>query len=361
MAINFTNVDLNMTNIKRKYSFYRIICIFYLLFCIINISCTKKIYTQTNYQFKSADGKPHYSSLDYWASHPWKKDAADNIPASLKNKKIDSLADVFFLYPTTYTDITMHMGWNAEIDDQALNKKTDNTTILYQASVFNQSCRIFAPRYRQANIKAFFTSDKAAADKAFDVAYDDIKTAFEFYLKNYNNGRPIIIASHSQGTLHAARLLKEFFEGKELQKNLVCAYIIGLPVFTNYFKQLQPCKDSTSTGCFISWRTFQEGYVAPYVEQEKQKAYVINPLLWTLSEEFAPAELNKGGILRDFNKVIPHLVHAQIHGNVLWVNKPKFFGNIFLTIKNYHIADYNLFYVNIKENIRTRINAFLEK
>jgi len=80
-----------------------------------------------------------------------------------------------------------------------------------------------------------------------------------------------------------------------------------------------------------------------------------------LSENFAPAKLNKGGILREFNKVIPGLVHAQIHGNVLWVNKPQFFGNIFLTMKNYHIADYNLFYVNIRENVKTRIQSFLKK
>ena len=76
---------------------------------------------------------------------------------------------------------------------------------------------------------------------------------------------------------------------------------------------------------------------------------------------FAPAKLNLGGILRNFDRVIPGLVEAQIHGNVLWVNKPKFFGNIFLKTKNYHIADYNLFYVNIRENAGSRIKAFLKK
>ncbi len=56
--------------------------------------------------------------------------------------------------------------------------------------------------------------------------------------------------------------------------------------------------------------------------------------------------MNKGGTLRDSIKVIPGLVHAQVRGNVLWVNKPRFFGNVFLTIKNYHVVDYNLFYIN---------------
>ena len=336
--------------------------LFYLIFIITIVSCSPPKYlNQTNYQFKNASGKPDYSSLNYWASHPWKTDAADNIPSSIQNKNKDSLVDVFFIHPTTYTDPAMPMGWNADIDNEALNKKTDNSTILYQASVFNQECRIFAPRYRQANIKAFYTTNKENADKAFDLAYDDIKAAFEYYLKYYNNGKPIIIASHSQGTLHAGRLLREFFEDKPLQKKLVCAYIIGLPVFTNYFKDLKPCYDSTSIGCFVSWRTFKQDYTVAFIKEEKESAYVTNPLTWTLSENFAPAKLNKGGILREFNKVIPGLVHAQIHGNVLWVNKPQFFGNIFLTMKNYHIADYNLFYVNIRENVKTKIQSFLKK
>ncbi|MDQ2863934.1 MAG: DUF3089 domain-containing protein [Bacteroidota bacterium] len=233
--------------------------------------------------------------------------------------------------------------------------------MLYQASVFNKYCRVFAPRYRQANIRAFFTNDKLKGEAALDTAYEDLRNAFIHYLKNYNNGRPIIIASHSQGTSHAGKLLREFFQGELLQKQLVCAYIIGLPVFANYFIQLEPCKDSTATGCFVSWRTFEDGYEAPFIKEEKLKAYVINPLTWTMNTTLAPASLNKGGILRNFNKVIPGLVHAQIHENILWVNKPKFFGNIFLKTKNYHIADYNLFYDNIRENVGTRIRSFLRK
>jgi hypothetical protein len=97
------------------------------------------------------------------------------------------------------------------------------------------------------------------------------------------------------------------------------------------------------------------------VEKEVRKAYVVNPLTWTMDDELAPASLNKGAVLRNFNKVLPGLVHAQVHGNILWVNKPKFFGSIFLKTKNYHIADYNLFYENIRENAGTRIKSFLAK
>lgn len=340
--------------------FSKSVCIVFYCALITTVSCSHKNYVgKANNKYSS--GKPDYSVVNYWASHPWKPDAADNIPLPVQNKTKDSLSDVFFIHPTTYTDVVMSMGWNANIYDEVLNKKTDDGPILYQASVFNQHCRIFAPRYRQANLKAFFTTNKDEADKAFDIAHEDIKNAFEYYLKYYNNGRPIIIASHSQGTLHAGRLLKEFFENKPLQKKLVLAYIIGLPVFTNYFQELKPCKDSSATGCFVSWRTFKEEYVPGFVMNEKEKAYVTNPLTLTLDEELAPATLNKGGLLRDFDKVIPGLVHAQVHGNVLWVNKPQFFGSVFLTMKNYHIADYNLFYMNIRENVETRIRSFFKK
>ncbi len=324
-------------------------------------SCSLKNYSSSiNYNFNEKSTIPDYSNLDYWAAHPLKEDPSDEVPKDLQNQRSDTLADVFFIHPTTYTDSKMAMGWNADINNEKLNRKTDNSAILYQASVFNKYCRVFAPRYRQANLQAFYSTSDSAKE-SLDFAYEYVKKAFEYYLQHFNNGRPIIIASHSQGTSHAARLLKEFFQGKSLQKQLVCAYIIGLPVFTDYFSTLKPCADSTSTGCFIGWRTFKEGYEAPFVAKEKRKAIVINPLTWNMDTTIAPAKLNKGGILKNFDKVIPALVHAQIHENVLWVNKPQFFGSIFLTTKNYHIADYNLFYVNIRENVGTRIKAFLKK
>lgn len=328
---------------------------------LIITSCNHRIAsTSVDYPVISLNDSVDYSDLNNWAANPLKNDPSDKIPSNAPDQLRDSLADVFFIHPTTYIDDKMEMGWNAKIDDEPLNIRTDNTAILYQASVFNRYCRVFAPRYRQANLGAYYTDNKGAAEAAFDKAYQDVKKAFEYYLKYENNGRPIIIASHSQGTQHAGRLLKEFFESKPLQKQLVAAYIIGLPVFEDYFDVLKPCTTPSSTGCFVTWRTFKEGYIAPFVQKETRKAIVINPLTWTTDTTLAASSLNKGGLLRNFNKLIPGLVHAQIHGNVLWVNKPHFFGSIFLRTKNYHIADYNLFYENIRENVGVRINTFFK-
>ena len=40
-----------------------------------------------------------------------------------------------------------------------------------------------------------------------------MKQAFQYFLENFSKGRPFIIASHSQGTHHAIRLLKEEIDG----------------------------------------------------------------------------------------------------------------------------------------------------
>jgi len=290
----------------------------FILLVIALFSCSKKNYSfGGEYQFKSIDKRPDYSNLNYLASHPWKKDPGDSVPKPLRSMYTsDSAVDVFFIHPTTLTS-KKDKRWNADIDDAKINAKTDYSTILYQASVFNEQCRVFAPRYRQAHIKAFYIPKNEAVNY-FDTAYEDIKTAFLFYLKNLNNGRPIIIASHSQGTQHAGRILMDFFENKMLQKKLVCAYIIGLPVSENYFAAIQPCKDSTTTGCFVSWRTYKRGYTEPnFVAKENYKVVVVNPLTWTSDTALISSSQNTGGVLLKFNKIVPHVVNANIHNNVL--------------------------------------------
>jgi hypothetical protein len=338
-----------------------ILLLFYVL--MIFNSCSKKNYSyKPEYHFKCENGKPDYSDLHCWAAHPYKYDPSDSIPTPLRKYYLkDSIADVFFIYPTSFTDIK-DTNWNAKIDDPELNAKTDYGSILYQASCFNEQTRVFAPRYRQANIRAFFSDDKLSALKAFDLAYQDVKKAFLFYMDHYNNGRPIIIASHSQGTVHAGRLLKEFFDGKPLQQKLICAYVIGMPTPVDYFKNIPSCKDSTSTGCFVGWRTFKKGYTdTSYISKEKFKSAVTNPLNWNSNLDYAADTKNTGGVLKNFNKIKNRVVDAQIHENILWTERPHFFGSFLIKKKNYHIGDINLFYTNIRENVKTRIRMYYKK
>jgi hypothetical protein len=330
----------------------------FLISTLLFISCsTRYVITTPQQNNPAANAIPDYNELDLWAAHPWKRDPSDSVPAEIKNKFQDSIADVFFIHPTTYTG--EKKDWNSDINDARLNAKTDNSSILYQATVFNQHARIFAPRYRQAHYSTFFVQSDAAK-KAFDTAYADIQSAFEFYLENYHNDRPLIIAGHSQGALIAIRLLKDYFDNKALQKNLVAAYIIGWPIAQNVFSDIPVCNTPLQTGCFCGWRTFRVGYIPEYVAKETP-SIVTNPLTWTTTDTYAPRELNKGSVLRDFNKIVPAVTDAQIEKSVLWSAKPRFRGSIFFTTPNYHIADINLFYMNIRENVEQRIYSFLKK
>jgi hypothetical protein len=316
----------------------------------------KSLYVRTPTQTQ-----PDYSDLYYWASHPQKWDPADSIPKPLVNEKRDSRVDVFFLHPTMYTSTRKFKEWNVEIDDAYHNAKTDYSAILYQASAFNQHARVFAPRFREAHIKTFFLKDTALIQKNLEPAYQDIKTAFEYYLKTWNNNRPIIIASHSQGSVHAQRLLKEFFEDKALGNQLVAAYVLGWPVPKQYFSSLKMCVDSTDINCLCSWRTYRKGFIPKNMREQAINSFVTNPLNWKADETYAGKSENKGSVLLKFNKIYKKTTDAQIHNGLLWVKKPKFPWSFMYTTRNYHTGDINLFYLNIRENAEQRINAYFKK
>jgi len=309
---------------------------------------------------------PNYVNPQYWAALPEKADPADQIPAGisgLNNQGEDAPADIFFIHPTSYLGKTSKSkGWNADLNDEQINNRTDNGSIKYQASVFNGAGRIYAPRYRQANIRAFFPTDENQKRIALDTAYADVKKAFEYFLEHYNNGRPFIIASHSQGTTHAKRLLKDYIDNNgQLEEKLVAAYLIGMDVYDTLYTQLKPCADADDNRCYISWMTyavnhFPPGYVRPYRE-----AVCTNPLTWTIDSAYASRALNKGGVLRKFDRVIPGLCDAQVLDGVVRINKPHFPGSAFYNLKNYHIVDYNLFYSNIRENAILRTRLFTDR
>ncbi|SOE21194.1 Protein of unknown function [Spirosomataceae bacterium TFI 002] len=307
--------------------------------------------------------EPQYSLEKYWCALPQKKDQADKVPvkSDLKDGQDKASADVFFIHPTIFTyEPQDEYKWNGNVNDEKLNQKVDESTILNQASVFNGSCKVYAPRYRQAHYSAFTTDLPSNKKKSLDLAYADVKAAFEYYLANWNEGRPIVIASHSQGTIHAGRLLKEFFEGKELQKQLVEAYLIGIATPTSYFDDLQLSTRPDHVGGFVTWNTFHKGYVPDYYDDGLDIAACINPLTWSNSEEWVSRKENKGGVGLKF-KFVKKMVGAQVNDGMLWVNKPNLFLALFLNTKIWHVGDINLFWNNIRDNVALRIDRFNEQ
>lgn len=336
-----------------------------LLFLFILAAC--RVLPKGTYSTKP-EPTPDYSSLQNWAAHPDKKDPADSIPNQPSTNEQGLVADVFFLYPTTYVGKKGEDQWNASLNDQELNDRTDRTAILFQASLFNAAGRVYAPRYRQAHYEAYFTPDEVSAQKAFQLAYQDVEAAFQYYLDHWNQGRPIIIASHSQGTTHAIPLLRKYFDDTPLRAQLVAAYLVGMPVTRDDFQNIPPCTGPDQTGCFCSWRTYKNGYRAHFQKEylaqrfaPKPNTVVTNPLNWTTDTLLVPRSQNEGSLLFQFNDIYPHLVDAQVVMDMLWVNKPKFRGSVFLRTKNYHPADYNFFYFNTRANAVQRVEAYLQK
>ncbi len=344
--------------------------IFPILFCLIfgvQAFAQKKAYLPKSSTFEPNyfPATPDYSNKNTWAALPDRKDMADSVPSKpgAKDGQMTAQADVFWIHPTTYVEKPKgRSSWNADINDKELNTETDQTTILYQSSIFNESCKVYAPRYRQAHIYAFFSDKEREADAAFDTAYSDVKAAFEYYLKNYNNGRPFIIASHSQGTVHAARLLREKFVNKPLLRQLVAAYVVGMPVTADTLRGLPPCQAEEDINCFVTWCTYANGYYPTTYEDGAKKAHCTNPLTWKSEEEnYAEASANMGGVLKNFSKVVPNMCDARVHKGVLWINPPNVPGAKLAKIDNFHIGDFNLFYFNIRENVKKRVNSFLAK
>lgn len=305
--------------------------------------------------FKPADqpAAPDYSKEESWCALPFRKDRADEIPKR-ETWINDSLkeVDVFYIHPTLYAKGDT---WNASLENEKVNGKVENLAVRFQATPFNRVGRIYAPRYRQAILDVFYHKS-ADGDSALSFAYQDVKRAFEYYLKNYNNGRPIIIASHSQGTLHARRLVKEFFDNKPLQKQLVAAYLVGYTVEEGTYTAIPMCKDSLGTGCYISWMSVRWGW-KPQGDFFKNNIST-NPLTWTTNTEKVGRKKGIGGIFLSPRTEFRHANTVSIYGTHLWVRTRIPF---FVFLKNMHVLDYNLFWYDIRHNAEQRFKAYKKK
>jgi hypothetical protein len=341
------------------FKYYACIILFSLIFNDLHAQMPYVL--KTNFDSLAIPPQPDYSNLKHWAALPQQKDMADLVPenSNLKDLQSEAKADVFFIHPTLFTfEPKDNFYWNASIDDNSLNKIVDESTIKNQASIFNGYCKVYAPRYRQAHYSAFTTQIPANKINSLNIAYEDIKDAFLYYLKHYNNGRPIVIAGHSQGTVHAKRLIKDFFDGKPLQNQLVEAYLVGIATREDEFDHIKPSTKANQFGGFVSWNTYLKGYYPAYYDSGLNRAICTNPINWTVEKDFVSKKENLGGVGLKF-ELISELSDAQVNNGLLWINKPYIKGRVFLKTKIWHRADYNLFWLNVRENVGLRITSFL--
>jgi hypothetical protein len=323
-------------------------------------SCLTILRPVHQFSVKAAGPAPNYADSANWAALPGHRSAAQQRPPGLPATTPDTVADVFFVHPTTYF---WRLGyWNAPLRLRHLRRYTARTCIRNQASLFYPVGRLYAPRYRQATLYSFFATQNPNTQPALDLAYADVKAAFQYYLAHYNHGRPFILAGHSQGTTHLTRLLHELVDDNpQLRKQLVAAYLIGRLVKPNEYQHLPALRDSLQTGGIIGWNTALRGTdFQPY-----HALLATNPLTWTLDSTNAPASLNRGGVPLNFRRIDPQLTAAQPHRGVLWADDPHRSGYPRLRIPglkelsaSYHAVDYNMFYLNVQENARVRIRAW---
>ena len=324
-------------------------------------SCLKMLMPGKPFAAYTPTPAPDYSLPANWAGLPGRRDSADAVPreSNLREQQATAPADVFFVHRTTYLN---PKNWNAPFQATDHMQSTDRSTIRHQASVFNAAGRVYAPHYRQATLYSFFDEDSINGPKAIALAYSDVKRAFEYYLEHYNQGRPIIIAGHSQGTVHARQLLHDFFEDDpKLRRQLVAAYLVGFPIPANEYTTIQLCPDSLATGCFLTWNTVSKGNeYAPYAH-----AAAVNPLTWTTDTLLAPASLNLGGVGFTFTSLSPGITDAQVHNGLLWITPPGKPGYVRFLLPgklefrhSFHLADYALFYLNVRRNAQARVRAW---
>ena len=326
---------------------------------ILFLGCKTK-YATKDFLISEIPKKPNYSNISSWAAHPQKKEGILN---DFYTNKENLKADIFYIYPTLLTN-KENNNWNSDVTNEINKKRVKDIAIMYQASAWTGAGKVYSPYYRQVHYRSFFepyTSN--GGKKAGVVAYQDIKDAFEYYLKYFNQGRPIILAGHSQGAFHCKLLIQDYFDKKELQNQLVAAYIPGLKINDSDFKTVPHMKSPDETGGYLNWNTFKINRKPkkgkhPAFYSWKNTQFVTNPVTWD-NQRVSNIDDHKGLFSFD-RKIYPKSLSVKIYEGVLWSSFPKIENSNFLlrTISNYHFADINLFWKDIYENAILRVNSF---
>ena len=325
------------------------------------------------FQTYSPPAAPIYTDPQAWLALPDLSQDPFSHPAR---------GDVFVVVPSVYRG---GEHWNLPTDDLKRKRKLQRIVRPNYVSPYGQAGRLFAPYYRQASLFAFMTTREDAIE-AQDLAYQDVRRAFEFFLENSPPERPLVLVGHNQGASHVQRLLMEFFQGP-LKERLSVAYIIDYPLaleqFNDNLQAQQPCAAKSQVNCIIAFGSFtpEDRVIADRFVNELlvyqgsdyqpiagKDLLCVNPLIWKLDEDYVPRRLHKGGVAAEgldpdmdpapLNKQ----VGAQCQNGILLVDKPRSrslrrpiqVGAKFRTLPS------NLFYEDLKQNAVTRVNALIE-
>lgn len=280
---------------------------------------------------------------------------------------------VFFVHPTSYLS---RDNWNAPIGDEEA-ERIARIYVRGMASPFNSASEIWAPRYRQATMGSFLT-DAPEAEQAIEAAYADVAEAYRYFLSSISEETPIVLAGHSQGSLHLLRLLRDEVNGSPIADRLVGAYVIGWPISVDHDVPalgFDACATPEQTGCILSWSSFAEpadpsSLIETYANStgfdgEKRGSSQIlctNPLTGIFGGA-ADASANSGTLVPDDSmsngELVPGAVPARCdERGILLIGDPPELGSYVLPGNNYHVYDFPLFWANTQADVNRRVIAW---
>ncbi len=336
---------------------------------------------------------PDYALQSNWAGWPGPHNPADRLPFDLLAVPYDSRpAAAFFVHPTTFGSGENYVQ---SMNDQEVKTRTDAGSIATQASVFNDCCVVYAPRYRQSGLPY---PEGDVGDRVFEIGYTDIVNAFFFFLNEIGDDKPFILASHSQGSFHLARLVMEEVSETALVDRLIAVYAIGhrLPnaLVEEGLPDIDICQTPIQLGCFISWDSHRgdktpaellQGKNEPLWNGADYSGYInnsqicVNPITWKTDSEPSKREEHLGAMLTLKGKslkgdVLSDLIkndvsaYCRTHKSSNWlmvnadrVERLKAQGIFSFFERNTHGYDYDYFWANIRQNARDRTDEFFSK
>lgn len=315
---------------------------------------------------------PDYASDAAWTALPERADDADvALPddPGLDQAKAD--IDIFYIHPTSYVG----GQWQGPVDDPKVNAATARGGVLIQASAFNAVGAIYAPEYRQANGSAFVDAT-ADGDAAIGLAYQDVKVAFQEFLRRRGTDRPFILAGHSQGSVLGSRLLAEEIAPTPLAGKLVGAWLVGTSLTVETLARdapnIPPCASPDQVGCVVAYNARSPGYEPvgmdprPLSWSAGGTAICVSPI--SGAEGDGPDLVGAGSVFLDARKPerIPGFVSAHcergvlvssVHGRPPRDLKSRILDRV-MGRGNYHPIEYQLFWEDIRRNARARVAAW---
>ncbi|UOR15368.1 DUF3089 domain-containing protein [Qipengyuania aquimaris] len=283
---------------------------------------------------------------------------------------------VFFVPPTSYTKGALG-EWNAPLNDEETDKLA-RVFLRGLASPFNRADEIWAPKYRQAAVGAFLT-EREEATQAIDAAYADVAQAFDYFLANADPEKPIVLAGHSQGSVHVLRLLREKVAGTAAEARIAAVYAPGWPISVLHDLPAYPypaCAAPDQAQCIVSYISFADGgdpgqllrrySVLPGIDGEPrglEDAVVCTNPITGMSGGSAPASENLGTLkpTEDLSagELIAGAVPARCDARgILRIGSPPDLGPGVLPGDNYHVYDIPLFWKNLQEDVLRRVRAW---